>query len=307
MNILHMKYAVEVAKTRSINQASENLLIAQPNLSRSIKALEADLGITIFDRSAKGMFLTPDGERFIGYAEKILDQIDDVERLYKEGLPASQQFSISVPRASYISDAFARFTLAVSADPAAIFYKETNSSDAIKNILTADYRLGMIRYAGNYDRYFKELLEEKGLDYELVAEFTYVLVMRRDSPLCAKDEIRFSDLAPLIEIAHADPYVPSLPLAVVKKEELPDNIARRIFVFERGSQFELLSTNKETFMWVSPLPKKALERFDLAARACPDNTKVYRDMLIYRKDYKLTALDKRFITELCESKRAVMP
>ena len=48
MNILHMKYAVEVAKAGSINKASEILLVAQPNLSRSIKELEADLGITIF-------------------------------------------------------------------------------------------------------------------------------------------------------------------------------------------------------------------------------------------------------------------
>ena len=65
MNILHMRYAVEVAKYGSINKASEKLLIAQPNLSRSIKELEAELGITIFDRSTKGMMLTLEGQRFI--------------------------------------------------------------------------------------------------------------------------------------------------------------------------------------------------------------------------------------------------
>ena len=59
MNILHMKYAVEVAKLGSLSKAAETLLIAQPNLSRSIKELEADLGITVFSRSAKGMVLTP--------------------------------------------------------------------------------------------------------------------------------------------------------------------------------------------------------------------------------------------------------
>ena len=60
MNILHMKYAVEVARLGSLNKAAETLMIAQPNISRSIKQLEADLGITIFQRSAKGMVLTPD-------------------------------------------------------------------------------------------------------------------------------------------------------------------------------------------------------------------------------------------------------
>ena len=72
MNILHMKYAVEVAKQGSLNKAAETLLIAQPNISRSIKELEADLGISIFNRSAKGMELTPEGEEFIGYAQSIL-------------------------------------------------------------------------------------------------------------------------------------------------------------------------------------------------------------------------------------------
>ena len=127
MNILHMKYAVEVAKIGSINKASEVLLIAQPNLRRSIKELEADLRIYIFDRSAKGMTLTPEGEKFIGYATGILDQINDVEKMYRYGLPKKQKFSISVPRASYISNAFARFSTFIGADSAEIFYKETNS------------------------------------------------------------------------------------------------------------------------------------------------------------------------------------
>ena len=77
MNILHMKYAVEVARLGSLNKAAETLLIAQPNISRSIKELEADLGISIFTRSAKGMELTPEGEEFIDYAKSILKQIAD--------------------------------------------------------------------------------------------------------------------------------------------------------------------------------------------------------------------------------------
>ena len=74
MNILHMKYAVEVAKLGSLNKAAETLMIATPNISRSIKELEADLGITIFQRSAKGVALTPDGEEFLDYATDILNR-----------------------------------------------------------------------------------------------------------------------------------------------------------------------------------------------------------------------------------------
>ncbi len=305
MNILHMKYALEVAKAGSLNKASETLLIAVPNISRSIKELESDLGITIFDRTAKGMCLTPEGEEFIGFAKGILSQIDQVEKFYKEGAPNKQKFSISVPRACYISEAFAQFSKLLSDAPAEIFYKETNSQRTIHNMINHDYKLGIIRYAENYDIYFKTMLEEKGFVYEIVTEFSYSLIMSRKNPLAQKEEITFDDLTGYIEIAHADPYVPSMPLSKVVKEELPDNIERRIYIYERASQFDLLSQNPETFMWVSPTPENLLERYGLVQKKCSQNKKVYKDILVYKKGYKLSELDRKFIAELCNSKKKI--
>lgn len=304
MNLMHIKYAVEVANEGSINKAAEKLYVGQPNLSRAIKELEASLGVKIFERSAKGMGLTSDGETFIRYAKTILRQVDEVESIFNGSGSVKKRFSISVPRASYISDAFARFSHSLTKEAEAeIIYKETNSLRAIKNILHEDYKLGIIRYAENYDKYFKTMLDEKDMQYEMITEFSYVLAMSRDNPLASAEKITFDALKDYIEIAHADPYVPSLPLSQVRKEELPDNIGRRIFVFERASQFELLSENPETFMWVSPIPQKLLDRYDLVQIPCEENKKIYKDILIYKRDYKLTALDKAFIDELCKSKR----
>lgn len=304
MNLMHIKYAVEVANEGSINKAAEKLYVGQPNLSRAIKELEASLGVKIFERSAKGMGLTSDGETFIRYAKTILRQVDEVESIFNGSGSVKKRFSISVPRASYISDAFARFSHSLTNEAEAeIIYKETNSLRAIKNILHEDYKLGIIRYAENYDKYFKTMLDEKDMQYEMITEFSYVLAMSRDNPLASAEKITFDALKDYIEIAHADPYVPSLPLSQVRKEELPDNIGRRIFVFERASQFELLSENPETFMWVSPIPQKLLDRYDLIQIPCEENKKIYKDILIYKRDYKLTVLDKAFIDELCKSKR----
>ncbi len=306
MNLVHLKYAVEVAETGSINKAAEKLYVGQPNLSRAIKELETSLGVTIFDRSAKGMELTPDGEVFIRYAKTILKQVDAVEEFFSKGTISKKRFSISVPRASYISDAFARFSNAIRSEQGAeIFYRETNSMRAIKNILQEDYRLGIIRYAENYDKYYQNMMDEKGLDYEMVTEFNYHLIMNRESSLANKEKVTFADLREYIEIAHADPYVPSLPFAEVRKEELPDDIHRRIFVYERASQFELLSKNNQTFMWVSPVPDILLERYGLVQRSCEENKRVYKDVMIYKKDYVLSDLDNLFIAELCKSKREI--
>ena len=307
MNLLYLKYAVEVASLGSINKAAEKLYIDQPNLSRSIRDLESSLGVTIFERSARGMKLTADGEVFLKYAKSILGQVDALETVFRDGAVHKKHFSVSVPRASYISEAFAAFSHRVTElDSAELFYKETNSMRTVRNVLEEKYKLGILRYAESFDKYYKDMMEEKGLSYELITEFHYVLLMSRESPLAALPKITYHDLASHIEIAHADPYVPSLPFSEVKKEELPD-VEKRIFVFERGSQFDLLSENTDTFMWVSPMPKTLLERYGLVCRPCEENRRIYKDMMIYRKEYKLSELDKAFVSELCRVKREIMP
>ena len=298
------EHALDPAYARRLGVNIDDLYVSQPNLSRAIKELEASLGVTIFDRSAKGMVLTPDGEVFVRYARSILRQVDAIEEVFSKGTTEKKKFSISVPRASYVTDAFAEFSKLLDKDtPVEIFYKETNSMRSMKNILQDEYKLCIIRYAEGYDKYYKSTFDEKGLTYELITEFQYVLLMSKNSTLAEKEDITFDDLRDRIEIAHADPYVPSLPLSEVKKEELPDNSQRRIFVFERASQFELLSRNPDTFMWVSPIPQELLDRYGLIQRVCPENTRKYKDVLVHRKDYELTELDNMFIEQLVKAKR----
>ena len=92
MNLMHLKYVVEIDKTRSISKAAENLYMGQPNLSRSIKELEQSLQITIFKRTPKGIEVTPDGEEFIQYAKKILADVETVEKKYTQKEKHKEKF-----------------------------------------------------------------------------------------------------------------------------------------------------------------------------------------------------------------------
>lgn len=305
MNFLHLKYAIMVAETGSISKAAEKLYVAQPNVSRAIKELESDLNITIFERNSKGMIVTPEGEQLIHYAKRILRQIDDMEKIFKYQ-KKKNVFSISVPRASYISDAFVEFSKCLNnIDNAEVYYKETNAYRVINNVINEEYNLGILRYYINHDRYFKDIIEKKELKCELINQFKYILIFNKNSVLAENKEIHYSDLKDFIEIAHGDPYVPSLSTNELVKTELSEEVSRRIFVFERASQFELLANNEETFMWVSPVSKRLLDRYGLVQKECIDNTKEYKDLLIYRSNYKLSKLDQEFITKLCESKRNI--
>ncbi len=308
MNLLHLKYAIEVANTGSVNRAAETLFVGQPNISRAIKELESSLDITIFERSSKGMVPTADGEMFLLYAKAILAKVDALEDLFKKDGEQKLQFSISVPRATYIADAFAHFSNSLNDAPGAeVFYQETTSMQAIKNITQGNYKLAIIRYPETQHAYYRSMLEEKGLAYELVAEFRYWLIVHKSSRLAELDSITEADLQNHIEIVHANQMTSALPYIDFRQSEWSGDMARKIYVFERAVQFDLLAENPQAFMWVSPIPEQTLKRYDLVQRSYAGHKTVYRDMLIRQKDYRLSTLDKRFISELCEARRRIFP
>ena len=92
--------------------------------------------------------------------------------------------------------------------------------------------------------------------------------------------------------------MPSLPLIDVKKAELSEHVDKRIFVYERASQYELLERVPNTFMWVSPVSQALLDKYELVQKKCATNKKVYKDVLIYRRGYSFTSLDRAFVESL---------
>lgn len=68
MEMRHIHYFIAVANALSITKAAKQLMIAQPPLSRQIRALEEELGTPLFERSHQGLHLTPEGEAFLQYA-----------------------------------------------------------------------------------------------------------------------------------------------------------------------------------------------------------------------------------------------
>ena len=305
MNLLHMKYAMAVAETKSINKAAEELLVGAPALSRAIKELESSLGVTLFERSAKGMFLTPDGEIFISYAKKALKQIDDIEAVFKNGTAKRKRFSVAAPRAAYISSAFAEFTKKL--DPsteAELIYNETNAYNAINSIIKDEYRLGIIRYRDKNDKHFKVLLDDKNMTCDLLAEFRSVILVSEKSPLASSDEITAKDLHGYAEVVYPDPYIPSQSASEARVAKGLVGSGSRIYVFDHGSALELLSENSNTYMWAAPIPQTLYGRYGIVKKSSAEG-RVYRDVLVHRSDYSLSALDKMFIEELVKSKHRV--
>jgi len=81
VNIRDLKYLVAVADLRHFGKAAEACFVSQPTLSGQLKKLEEELGVVLFERSARSVMPTPVGEQIIEQARRLLDEVTDIESL----------------------------------------------------------------------------------------------------------------------------------------------------------------------------------------------------------------------------------
>ena len=291
MNLTDLHYVVEIDKSGSISKAAKELYVAQPNLSKAIKHLEREFGISIFERSSKGVKATREGMK------------RDCSDLGKENL----SFKITVPRASYISSAFAEFIGMQSKETAIkAEFQESSSMHAIENVLQNGYSMGIIRYLCENEPYFQSLLDLKGLDAELLAELPYVILTSADGDL-AKRELKIrEELEDGVEILHGDWKLPTGEYTELSENGESLHPHNKIYIFERGSQFDILREVKNSYMWVSPVPEKLRKNYNLVQKHAGFSRQMIRDVLIYKKGYQKKLYEREFIGHLKETIREMM-
>lgn len=249
MNTLYFNYAIEIERTGSITKAAQNLYMAQPNLSKAMKELEEQLGYAIFERTPGGMIPTEKGRNFLIHARKIVEQLEEMEAIGDREAPDIQQFRISIPRGSYIADSCTEFVGRLNTEQGMeITIQETNSMQAINNVAYEKFNLGIIRYQSIYENYFLDFVKSKQLQYELVWEFEYLAVMSAKNPLAKESEVKADELMHCIELSHADLMIPYVDMRSMEQQERSRELGKHIYVYDRGSQFDLLTKVPSTFM-----------------------------------------------------------
>jgi DNA-binding transcriptional LysR family regulator len=305
-NLLQLKYAVEVEKTGSISKAAENLYMNQPNLSKAIRELEDDIGIAIFDRTAKGVVPTEKGREFLNYARAILAQVAEMEALYHPANDRKLRFDLCAPRAGYISRAFSALINEIGPDADIGFsYRESGPMRVIKSVSNEVNRLGIVRCQMYYKKYFLGELAERGLKHETIRSYTRAALMSRTHPLAQKDNINENDLAPYTEILYGDWSVPSLPVAEARQFSRIHEARKTISVFERASQMELLGTVFGAYALVSPEPESFWTCFGLVQKHCELPGNSFSDLLVWRENYRMTREDMLFLEKLRASAASV--
>ena len=195
MNVSQLKYVLEVASSSSMREAATKLFISQPALSTSIKELEAEIGILIFERTNKGISITDAGREFITYAQKVIGQYEILEERYLSKDSDKERFSVSTQHYNFPIRAFTEVIKKNYPDKYIFSIHETKTKDILEDVKNMKSEVGIISFSRSNEDLIKKLIKEYSLEFTpLMVRETYAYVWK-DHKFAGRDEISIEELS----------------------------------------------------------------------------------------------------------------
>lgn len=194
MTILQLKYVIAIAKSSSMREAANYLFITQPALSQAISDLEAELGVTLFNRNSRGVTLTKEGEEFLVYAKQAVSQFELIEDKYEGRRSGRENFSVSLQHYVFAIHAFVNTIKQYEYGEYTYSVHETRTDEVLEDVRNLRSEIGIISYSSSNEKIMKKLLKEYQLKFiPLMIKETYVYVWN-EHPLSDKKELSLEDL-----------------------------------------------------------------------------------------------------------------
>ena len=194
MTLQQMRYAIAIAECGSLNKAAETLYIAQPSLSLSMQELERELGITIFNRSGRGVTLTQDGAEFLLYARQIYSQYESLLEKYGDSKKLKKKFGVSTQHYSFAVKAFVELVKSFDMLEYDFAIRETKTRDVISDVASFKSEIGIL-YLSDFNRAaITKLLRTAGLEFHHLIDCRAYVYLWSGHPLAKKESIRLDEM-----------------------------------------------------------------------------------------------------------------
>ena len=238
MTLQQLKYVTTIANIGSISEAAKRLFVSQPSLTKAIKELEKEMGITIFDRTNKGITVSKEGERFLGYARQVLEQAALLEEQYKSQSGGKKQFSVSTQHYSFAVNAFVELLKGAGIDQYDVSLRETQTYEIIDDVAHMKSEIGLLYYNDFNRPVLEKLIHTNELTFtELFTAHPHIFI-GKNHPLANKDVVSMDELEeyPYISFEQGDHN------SFYFSEEIFSTVVRpkHIRVRDRASLFSLL-------------------------------------------------------------------
>ena len=178
MTLQQLKYVIGIAETGSFNKAAEKLFVSQPSLTSSIHDLEDELGITIFNRTGRGVTLTNDGTEFLTHARQLYFNYQNLMEQYTDnGKGLRKKFGVSTQHYSFAVKSFVEMVKKFNTNEYEFAIRETKTNEVIEDVANLKSEIGIL-YLSDFNRkVIQNLLKTKDLEFHHLIDckaFVYI-------------------------------------------------------------------------------------------------------------------------------------
>ena len=238
MTLQQLKYIVTVASKGTISEAAKELYIAQPSLTSAIKELESELGITIFNRTNKGVILSVEGEEFLGYARQVIEQTNLIKEKYSGKSSGKHQFCVSTQHYSFAVEAFVELLRQYGGEEYEFRLRETQTYDIIEDVARLRSEVGLLYLNKFNETILRKTIRANDLKFQPLFIAKPHVFVSSASPLANKIAISLDDLAPYPRLSYEQGEHNSFYFS----EEILSTLEckKEIVVCDRATLFNLL-------------------------------------------------------------------
>lgn len=195
MTLQQLRYLIAIAQNGSISAAANELFISQSSLSIAVKDIERECGVTIFERSSKGITLTSDGNELLGYARQVVEQADLMEARYsKQVKPISQHLSIASQHYAFPVEAFIEFVKDYEGEGYTFTLREARTSEIIEDVKEFRSDIGILYMSSFNEAVLSKLLEDSNLNFNQLFQARPHIFVGENHPLAERSVVKIEEL-----------------------------------------------------------------------------------------------------------------
>lgn len=193
MTLKQIIYIANVAKYGSISEAAKKLYVSQPSLSVAIKRVETEYGITIFERSGKGVTISHAGEEFLKDIKQIAEYSEILDKKYCENSKYKMMFCVASMHYEFALEAFLKLWNEMQ-DEYNLGFLECKTLEVIENVEKGIADIGIISFSKVNSSVILNEMKNRGIVYHKLMQKTPHVYIREGHPLSEKENILWEDL-----------------------------------------------------------------------------------------------------------------
>lgn len=182
MTIQQCLYVSKIAEYGSFNEAAKQLFVAQSSLSVSVKSLEQELNIKIFERVGSGVELTYDGIEFLNYARQIIEQSDFIYNRYSKN-NSCQKLYICAQHYDFVADIFTKLLNETKDNCYRFSLREMKTYDVIHEIEKSRCDIGIMVIKDTDFSAMERYLAQRAITFTPLFKVSPHVYVRKDHPI----------------------------------------------------------------------------------------------------------------------------